>query len=88
MAWLNVMQRVSYMLKQDFELSDLKRKSQRLIKVVDSKIEELDSVSPQLGIREYIDQLAEDFIEIPFQPLDDVWEQEFRRLFDDGEISL
>ncbi len=87
MAWLNVMQRVSYMLKQDFELSDLKRKSQRLIKVVDSKIEELDSVSPQLGIREYIDQLAEDFIEIPFQPLDDVWEQEFRRLFDDGEIS-
>jgi proteasome assembly chaperone (PAC2) family protein len=87
MAWLNVMQRVSYMLKQDFDLSDLKRKSQRLIKVVDSKIEELDSVSPQLGVREYIDQLAEDFIEIPFQPLDDVWEQEFRRLFDDGEIS-
>jgi proteasome assembly chaperone (PAC2) family protein len=86
MAWLNVMQRVNYMLRLDFDLSDLERKSHKLIKVVDSKIEELDSVSPQLGVREYIDQLADDFIEIPFQLLDDVWEQEFRRLFDDDEL--
>ena len=85
MAWLNVMQRVNYMLELDIDLSDLEEKSERLIRVVDSKIEELESVSPQLGIREYIDQVAESFVEVPFQPLDDVWEKEFRRLFDEGE---
>lgn len=87
MAWLNVMQRVNYMLKLDIDLSDLLGRSERLISVVDAKIEELESVSPQLGVREYIDQVAEAFVEVPFQPLDDVWESEFRRLFDGGDVS-
>lgn len=87
MAWLNVMQRVNYMLGLDFDLSDLERKSARLVRVVDSKIEELDGVSPELGVREYIDQLSADFKEMSFQPLDDVWEQEFRRLFDEGNTK-
>ena len=85
MAWLNVMQRVSYMLRLDIDLDDLERKSAHMVNVVDTKIEELENVSPQLGIREYVDQVAESFTEVPFQPLDDVWEQEFRRLFDDGD---
>ncbi|HET6443962.1 MAG TPA: PAC2 family protein [candidate division Zixibacteria bacterium] len=86
-AWLNVMQRVNYMLKLSFDLADLEAKGERLIKVVDAKIEELENVSPQLGIRDYIDQVAEAFTEVPFQPLDDVWEQEFRRLFDGGDVE-
>ena len=49
------------------------------------KIEELENTAPQLGVREYVDQVAEAFTELPFQPLDDVWEQEFRRLFEDGK---
>jgi len=86
MAWLNVMQRVNYMLRLDFDLQDLEGKSARLINVVDAKIEELEKVSPQLGVREYVDRVAEAFTEIPFQPLDDVWEKEFRRLFDEGDV--
>jgi len=86
MAWFNVMQRVSYMLRLDIDLTDLEGKSARLINVMDAKIEELENTSPQLGVREYVDQVAEAFTEIPFQPLDDVWEQEFRRLFDDGDV--
>lgn len=85
MAWFNVMQRVSYMLRLDIDLTDLEGKSARLINVMDAKIEELENASPQLGVREYVDQVAEAFTEIPFQPLDDVWEQEFRRLFDEGD---
>lgn len=85
MAWFNVMQRVNYMLKLGIDLNDLEGKSARLINVVDAKIEELENASPQLGVREYVDQVAEAFTEIPFQPLDDVWEQEFRRLFDGGD---
>lgn len=83
MAWLGVMERVAYMLKMDFDLTDLKRKSQRLLKLVDAKVEELDRAAPQLGVREYLDNLSEDFTEVSFQPLDDVWEDEFRRLFED-----
>lgn len=83
MAWLGVMERVTYMLKMDFDLSDLKRKSRRLLKLVDAKVEELDRAAPQLGVREYLDNLSQDFTEVSFQPLDDVWEDEFRRLFED-----
>jgi proteasome assembly chaperone (PAC2) family protein len=84
-AWLNVMRRVNYMLRLDIDLRDLEAKSERLKEVVSAKIEELENTAPQLGVREYVDQVAEAFTELPFQPLDDVWEQEFRRLFEDGK---
>lgn len=87
LSWLNVMRRVNYMLNLNFDLSDLNKKSANLIQVVEAKIEELDGVAPQLGVREYIEQIANDFTELPFQPLDDVWEQEFRRLFDETDTS-
>jgi proteasome assembly chaperone (PAC2) family protein len=83
MAWLGVMRRVIHMLTMDFDLTDLERKSRRLLKIVDAKVDELDGLAPQMGIREYLDSLSEEFTEITFQPLDDVWEEEFRRLFED-----
>jgi hypothetical protein len=83
MAWLGVMRRVIYMLSMDFDLTDLERKSKRLITIVDAKIEELDGMAPQLGVRDYLNNLSEEFAEITFQPLDEVWEEEFRRLFED-----
>jgi proteasome assembly chaperone (PAC2) family protein len=82
MAWLGVMRRVNYMLKIDFDLSDLERKSKRLVALIDDKVEELDSGVPQLGVREYLQRLSDEFTEMPFAPLDDFWEQELRRLFD------
>jgi proteasome assembly chaperone (PAC2) family protein len=83
MAWLGVMRRVIYMLSMDFDLTDLERKSKRLITIVDAKVEELDGMAPQLGVRDYLNNLSEEFAEITFQPLDEVWEEEFRRLFED-----
>ena len=53
-----------------------------LIQVVDSKVEELDSVAPQLGVRDYLKTLSDEFDEDTFDPLDEVWEDEIRRLFD------
>ncbi|MBN1680165.1 MAG: hypothetical protein JW966_07725 [Anaerolineae bacterium] len=79
------MQRLNYMLKTEFDLSDLERKSKRLVQFMDDKIEELDSVSPELDIREYFARLAEEFTEMPFNPLGDVWEEEIRRIFDDSD---
>lgn len=83
MAWLGVMRRVIYMLNMDFDLTDLERKTRRLVKIVDAKVDELDGMAPQLGVRDYLERLSEEFVEVAFQPLDDVWEEEFRRLFED-----
>ncbi len=89
MAWLGVMRRVSHLLKLEFDLGDLEQKSRRLIEVVDAKVDELDGESPELGLRNYLQQLSEQFTEQTFDPLDEVWEEELRRLsdkFEGGEV--
>jgi proteasome assembly chaperone (PAC2) family protein len=83
MAWLAVMRRVNYMLKLGFDLSELEQKSERLVQIVDEKVEELDSLAPELGVRDYMKRLSEGFTEVPFEPLDAVWEEELQGLFDD-----
>jgi proteasome assembly chaperone (PAC2) family protein len=85
MAWLGVMRRVNYMLKTRFDLADLEQKSKQLIHVVDAKVEEMDRSAPQLGIHDYMARLVEEFDEVTFDPLGDVWQEELRRLFDDSE---
>jgi hypothetical protein len=82
MAWLGVMKRVNYLLKTDFDLSDLESKSQELIKTVSDKMNELDQTAPQLGIQDYLKKLSEDFTEIPFDPLSSVWDEKLRRIID------
>ena len=97
MAWFGVMRRVIYLLKLNLDLSDLEKKSSRLRELLDAKVEEIDSMAPQLGVRDYMTRLSSEFNETEFDPLDEVWEQELRRLFDrldpdenpdeDGETS-
>lgn len=86
-AWLGVMRRLNYMLELDFDLADLEKKSERLVQVVDAKVEELDDMAPQLEVRDYLARIAEEFTEVTFEPLDDLWEDELRRIFDDDSES-
>jgi proteasome assembly chaperone (PAC2) family protein len=81
MAWLGIMQRTNHMLNLELDLSDLEGKSKELVELFDSKIDELDRESPQLGIRDYLNKLSEEYVPTTFTPLDDVWEEELRRLF-------
>lgn len=83
LAWLGVMRRINYMLKTGFSLDDLEHKTDDLIRAVNAKVDELEGTSPQLHVREYMQRLSEAFVETPFDPLDDVWESELRRLLDD-----
>jgi proteasome assembly chaperone (PAC2) family protein len=85
MAWFGVMRRVNHLLKLDFDLTDLERKSERLIKLVDAKVEELETSAPDNGVREYLDQLSASFTEVSFDPLGEIWEEELRRLDDKFE---
>lgn len=83
MAWRGVMRRVNFMLKLGYDLSELSEKTEELIQVMDAKVEQLDQAAPQVGLHEYFERLNEDFEEVIFDPLDDVWEEELRKLFDD-----
>ncbi len=56
-----------------------------MVEVIEEKIDELDQEAPQLGVRDYLARLSEEFVEVPFMPLDDVWEEELRHLLDDFE---
>ncbi|HML21455.1 MAG TPA: PAC2 family protein [Aggregatilinea sp.] len=85
MAWLGIVRRINHMLKTNFSLSDLEQKSQRLLDVMDEKIEDLERTSPELDLHAYFERLNEEFVEKTFDPLDDVWEDEIRRIFDEPE---
>ncbi len=85
MAWLGILQRIKHMINIDLDLSDLEKKSGELVELFDTKIDELDRESPELGIRDYLNKLSDEFVPTTFTPLDDVWEQELRRLFDRSE---
>ncbi|UCC86534.1 MAG: PAC2 family protein [Anaerolineales bacterium] len=84
-AWYDLMRRFNHMFDLGIDLSDLERQSSDLMDSMVSKIDELEKKMPQLKVREYMQTLASDFTELPFMPLDDVWERELGDLFGDVE---
>jgi predicted ATP-grasp superfamily ATP-dependent carboligase len=85
MAWLAVMRRINFMFKTNLDLTDLVEKSQHEIEELKIKIEELEKLAPQLGVKEYFQRISDEFTETPFIPLDDVWEENLRRIM--GKFS-
>lgn len=85
MAWLGIMKRVKHFLNVNFDLIELEDKAQELITVLNDKIDELDITAPSAGVRDYFEDLEDDFTEDLFNPLSDAWENELRRLLDDSE---
>ena len=83
-AWYDLMRRLNHMFDLGMDLSDLEGQSSELIGALDSKIEELERQLPQLNVRDYLQELARDFTERSFMPLDDVWERELGDLFSDS----
>lgn len=81
-AWLGVMKRLNYMFGTGFDLLDLESKSRHLIDLVGAKIDELELQSPELGVKNYLKKLSEEFVEVQFNPLDPLWDEELKRLLD------
>jgi len=89
-SWLGVMRRIRHMFKLDLDLGDLEQMSKNLIDLMNNKLDEIEEAAPGLGVRDYLANLSAGFQETTFDPLDEVWEQEVRRLFnkfDSGETS-
>jgi predicted ATP-grasp superfamily ATP-dependent carboligase len=82
-AWLDIMARLDHMFGLQFDLSDLYDMAEELVAEWDVKIEQVAESMPQLEVHEYMAQIQEDFTEMPFEPLSDVWTDELRDLLDD-----
>lgn len=82
-AWHETMRRLNVMFGVDMDLSDLERRSAELTASMHAKVRELELHAPELQVRQYLQRLTEDFDELPFTPLDDVWEAELGDLFGD-----
>ena len=63
-------------------LSDLQGRSEDLISEWDTKTDDLARKMPQLGVSDYMKKVNEDFTEVPFVPLSEVWEEELGHLFE------
>jgi predicted ATP-grasp superfamily ATP-dependent carboligase len=82
-AWYDVMVRLKHMFRLNFDLSDLEERSEGLIVDWQAKIEQVAQSMPQLKVRDFMKEIAEDFTEMSFSPLSDVWEEELKDLLDD-----
>lgn len=84
-AWYDLLRRFNHMYGLGIDLTDLEKKSDELLKSMDAKIDQVDDQLPELQVREYLERLAEEFTERPFEPLSEIWERELRDLFDDDD---
>ena len=81
-AWLGILRRINFMLKVNFDVSELTQSAARLARSIRSQLEEIERESPEVGVVEYMRKLSEDFTEMPFIPLDDVWEENLKHILD------
>jgi proteasome assembly chaperone (PAC2) family protein len=85
-AWYDVMRRLNHMFDLDIDLSELEDQSYELMVSMDAKIDELDDQMPDLDVRAYMEEVADEFNARPFvPPLSDVWGKALGNLFGDGE---
>lgn len=81
-AWLGLMRRINYLFKMNIDLRELEAESRKLTDLVRTKMEELELQTPQLDVSNYLRKLSQSYQELIFNPLDDVWDEELRRLLD------
>jgi proteasome assembly chaperone (PAC2) family protein len=82
-AWYDLMIRLDHMFGLAVDLSDLERQSDKLISEWNSKIAQVARAMPQLEVKDYMEKVNDEFSEMSFEPLSDVWEEALGDLFDD-----
>lgn len=82
-AWYDLMSRINYMFHLNLDLTELEQSSQELLASMEAQLDELENQAPQLDIREYLEDLTQEFEEKPFIPFDDVWREGLEDIFRD-----
>lgn len=83
-AWYDIMRRFNHMFDMDIDLTELEHQSYELMLSMDAKIDEVEERLPQLEVKEYLAQVAEEFEDKPFVALSDVWGKALGNMFDDA----
>jgi predicted ATP-grasp superfamily ATP-dependent carboligase len=86
-AWYDLMRRFNHMFDLNIDLSELEQQSEELLLSMEAEIDELDDQMPQLQIRDYMEEVAREFQEKRFVPLDDVWEKGLQDIFRDMDME-
>ncbi|MGE5601647.1 MAG: PAC2 family protein [Nitrososphaerales archaeon] len=81
-AWAEIMHRINTMFGIWIDLTDLEHRSEELTADMRAQIDKLDRKMPGLKVREQLARASEDFEELPFMPLDDMWEDELGDILD------
>jgi len=84
-AWYDLMRRVNHMFGINIDLSDLDRQSDELTDALKRELLSLSVKAPQLEVESYLKKVEIGFTEMPFMPLDTLWEEELGDLFGDSE---
>jgi len=84
-AWYDLMIRLNHMFKLGIDLNDLSDKAEQTNEGVRESIEEMANQLPNVPVKEYIAKLTADFVEMPFNKLNDVWEDALGDIFKDNE---
>jgi predicted ATP-grasp superfamily ATP-dependent carboligase len=82
-AWYDVVKRINHMFGLELDLSELEDRSDELVSVINDKLDALEKTIPELGIREYLSKLTDDFTERAFMPLDEIWKKGLEDLFNE-----
>jgi predicted ATP-grasp superfamily ATP-dependent carboligase len=84
-AWYEIMRRFNFMFELGIDLSELARQSDELVTSLEAKFDELKRKAPQLRLDDYLERLGEEYEELSFMPLDDVWARELNDILRDLE---
>jgi proteasome assembly chaperone (PAC2) family protein len=84
-AWHDALIRLNHMFKLGIDLTDLTQKSDEVTEQIRGAIDELATQLPHAPIKEWLTKLTGDFVEMPFNRLDDVWEDALGDIFKDNE---
>jgi proteasome assembly chaperone (PAC2) family protein len=81
-AWAEIMHRIDTMFGIWIDLTDLEHRAEELTADMRGQIDKLDRKMPGLKVKEQLARATEDFEELPFMPLDDMWEDELGDILD------
>lgn len=82
-AWYDLMRRFNHMFDMNIDLDELEHQSYELVLTMDAKIDEVEEQLPELDIKDYLSQVADEFEEKPFVALSDVWGKALGNIVDE-----